>query len=127
MNDVYLNEILTGFYLALNGKGYTVYKQYTTGNEKRICIVNKGVRPTDSEQLQEASVWVECFAPNIANLPDISTLQSMKTTVETNLGTSITVNGQTAYLKEVNVLGPVIDPQVPNEAFIILAYDVIVR
>lgn len=124
---MYLNEILTGFYLALNGKGYPVYKQYTTGNEKRICIVNKGVRPTDSEQLQEASVWIECFAPNIANLPDISTLQTMKTTVETNLGTSITVNSQTAYLKEVNVLGPVIDPQTPNEAFIILTYDVIVR
>lgn len=124
---MYLNEILTGFYLALNGKGYPVYKQYTTGNEKRICIVNKGVRPTGTEQLQEASIWIECFAPNISNLPDISTLQTMKTTVETNLGTSITVNSQTAYLKEVNVLGPVIDPQTPNEAFIILTYDVIVR
>ena len=124
---MYLNEILTGFYLALTGKGYTVYKQYTTGTDKRICIVNKGVRPTGTEQLQEASIWIECFAPNIANLPDVSTLQTMKTTVESNLGTSITVNKQTAYLKEVNVLGPVIDPQTPNEAFIILTYDVIVR
>ena len=124
---MYLNEILTAFYSALNGKGYSVYKQYTIGSGKRICIVNKGVMKTESEQLQQASIWVECFAPNISNLPDISTLQTMKTTVETNLGTSITVNSQTAYLKEVNVLGPVIDPQTPNEAFIILAYDVIVK
>ena len=124
---MYLNEILTAFYSALNGKGYSVYKQYTIGSNKRICIVNKGVMKTESEQLQQASIWVECFAPNISNLPDISTLQTMKTTVETNLGTSITVNNQTAYLKEVNVLGPVIDPQTPNEAFIILAYDVIVK
>lgn len=124
---MYLNEILTGFYTTLNNNGYPVYKQYTAGTGKRICIVNKGVRLTDSEQLHDVSIWVECFAPNISGLPDISSLQSMKSTVESKLGTSITVNNQTAYLKQVSVLGPVIDPQMPNEAFIVLTYNVIVR
>jgi len=123
---MYLNEILTGFYLALNGKGYPVYKQYTTGNEKRICIVNKGVMKTESEQLRQASIWVECFAPNIGNLPDIASLQTMKGVVETNLA-SLTIGTEKATVKQVSILGPVIDPQTPNEAFIILTYQIIVR
>ena len=126
MNDVYLNEILTGFYLALNGKGYSVYKQYTIGSDKRICIVNKGVMKTESEQLQQASIWVECFAPNIGNLPDIASLQTMKGVVETNLA-SLTIGTEKATVKQVSILGPVIDPQTPNEAFIILTYEIIVR
>ena len=123
---MYLNEILTAFYSALNGKGYSVYKQYTIGSDKRICIVNKGVMKTESEQLQQASIWVECFAPNIGNLPDISSLQTMKGVVETNLA-SLTIGTEKATVKQVSVLGPVIDPQVPNEAFIILTYEIIVR
>lgn len=123
---MYLNEILTAFYSVLNGKGYSVYKQYTIGSDKRICIVNKGVMKTESEQLQQASIWVECFAPNIGNLPDIASLQTMKGVVETNLA-SLTIGTEKATVKQVSVLGPVIDPQVPNEAFIILTYDVIVR
>jgi len=123
---MYLNEILTAFYSALNGKGYSVYKQYTIGSDKRICIVNKGVMKTESEQLQQASVWVECFAPNIGNLPDIASLQTMKGVVETNLA-SLTIGTEKATVKQVSVLGPVIDPQVPNEAFIILTYEIIVR
>ena len=123
---MYLNEILTAFYSALNGKGYSVYKQYTTGSDKRICIVNKGVMKTESEQLQQASIWVECFAPNIGNLPDIASLQTMKGVVETNLA-SLTIGTEKATVKQVSVLGPVIDPQVPNEAFIILTYEIIVR
>jgi len=111
---MYLNEILTGFYLALTGKGYTVYKQYTTGTDKRICIVNKGVRPTGTEQLQEA------------NLPDIASLQTMKGVVETNLA-SLTIGTEKATVKQVSILGPVIDPQTPNEAFIILTYEIVVR
>jgi len=126
VNDVYLNEILTGFYLALNGKGYSVYKQYTIGSDKRICIVNKGVMKTESEQLQQASIWVECFAPNIGNLPDIASLQTMKGVVETNLA-SLTIGTEKATVKQVSILGPVIDPQTPNEAFIILTYEIIVR
>ena len=123
---MYLNEILTAFYSALNGKGYSVYKQYTIGSDKRICIVNKGVMKTESEQLQQASIWVECFAPNIGNLPDIASLQTMKGVVETNLA-SLTIGTEKATVKQVSVLGPVIDPQVPNEAFIILTYEIIVR
>lgn len=123
---MYLNEILTAFYSALNGKGYSVYKQYTTGSDKRICIVNKGVMKTESEQLQQASIWVECFAPNIGNLPDIASLQTMKGVVETNLA-SLTIGTEKATVKQVSILGPVIDPQVPNEAFIILTYEIIVR
>ena len=123
---MYLNEILTAFYSALNGKRYSVYKQYTTGSDKRICIVNKGVMKTESEQLQQASIWVECFAPNIGNLPDIASLQTMKGVVETNLA-SLTIGTEKATVKQVSILGPVIDPQTPNEAFIILTYDVIVR
>ena len=123
---MYLNEILTGFYSALNGKGYYVYKQYTTGSDKRICIVNKGVMKTESEQLQQASIWVECFAPNIGNLPDIASLQTMKGVVETNLA-SLTIGTEKATVKQVSVLGPVIDPQTPNEAFIILTYEIVVR
>jgi len=126
VNEMYLNEILTAFYSVLNGKGYSVYKQYTIGSDKRICIVNKGVMKTESEQLQQASIWVECFAPNIGNLPDIASLQTMKGVVETNLA-SLTIGTEKATVKQVSVLGPVIDPQVPNEAFIILTYDVIVR
>lgn len=123
---MYLNEILTAFYSALNGKGYSVYKQYTTGSDKRICIVNKGVMKTESEQLQQASIWVECFAPNIGNLPDIASLQTMKGVVETNLA-SLTIGTEKATVKQVSILGPVIDPQTPNEAFIILTYEIIVR
>ena len=123
---MYLNEILTGFYSALNGKWYSVYKQYTTGSDKRICIVNKGVMKTESEQLQQASIWVECFAPNIGNLPDIASLQTMKGVVETNLA-SLTIGTEKATVKQVSVLGPVIDPQTPNEAFIILTYEIVVR
>ena len=123
---MYLNEILTGFYLALNGKGYPVYKQFTLGSDKRICIVNKGVMKTESEQLQQASIWVECFAPNIGNLPDIASLQTMKGVVETNLA-SLTIGTEKATVKQVSILGPVIDPQTPNEAFIILTYEIIVR
>ncbi len=116
------DEIASAFYAKLQSTGPPVYKHFSNVSGERIVIQ---VKSNTKNILQTAQVWILFYTDTIDNLPDTTRLNQLKDSIENALKPPFTApNGEVLLVNPISIDGPFIDPQAPQECFMILRYQV---
>ena len=119
------DEIASSFYAKLNGIGPPVFKHFSNTAGERIVIQ---VKANTKDILQTAQVWIIFYAETINNLPNTVRLNELKDSIENALQPPFTApDGEVLLAEPISIDGPYIDPQTPQECYMILRYRVKAR
>jgi len=119
------DEIASAFFAKLNGIGPPVFKHFSNTAGERIVIQ---VKANTKDILQTAQVWIIFYADTINNLPNTVRLNELKDSIENVLQPPFTApDGEVLLAEPISIDGPYIDPQTPQECYMILRYKVKAR
>ena len=119
------DEIASSFYAKLNGIGPPVFKHFSNTAGERIVIQ---VKANTKDILQTTQVWIIFYAETINNLPNTVRLNELKDSIENVLQPPFTApDGEVLLAEPISIDGPYIDPQTPQECYMILRYRVKAR
>jgi len=119
------DEIASAFFAKLNGTGPPVFKHFSNTSGERIVIQ---VKANTKDIFQTAQVWILFYTPTVDSLPNTTRLNELKDTIENVLQPPFTApSGEVLLVDPMSIDGPFIDPETPQECYMILRYRVKAR
>jgi len=119
------DEIASAFFAKLNGIGPPVFKHFSNTSGERIVIQ---VKANTKDILQTAQVWILFYTATVDSLPNTIRLNELKDTIENALQPPFTApNGEVLLVEPMSIDGTFIDPETPQECYMILRYRVKAR
>jgi len=119
------DEIASAFFTKLNGIGPPVFKHFSDQAGERVVIQ---VKANTINILQTAQVWILFYTATINNLPNTTRLNELKDSIESALVPPFTApSGEVLLVETMSIDGPFIDPETPQECYMILRYRVKAR
>lgn len=116
------DEIASAFYAKLHEIGIPVFKHFSNITGERIIVQ---VKANTKNILQTAQVWVLIYTNTVGNLPNTVRLNELQDAAEIAIQPPFTLpNGEILFIEQISVDGPYIDPETPQECFLILRYQV---
>lgn len=119
------DEIASAFYAKLTNIGVSVFKHYSNVAGERIVVQ---VKANTWDVLQTAQVWILIYTSTISQLPNTARLNQLSERVQARITAPFSLpSGEIVYFEPASIDGPYIDPQTPQECYLILRYKVKVK
>lgn len=114
------DEIASAFFAKLNNTGLKVFKHYSNTAGERVVIQ---VKANTKDTIQSAQVWLIVYSNTVNGVPNMIRLNTMKEAIENAITEPFqTPQGEILNVEEMAVDGPYIDPQTPQESYLIIRY-----
>jgi hypothetical protein len=114
-------EIASGIYNQISNISVPVYKFFSNQAGSRVVIQ---VKANVQNTLQTAQVWLVIYSTVTNGIANFNELETVQHEIEEEMakGNITLPNGEIVYFEQMNIDGPYIDNEHPQEVFTILRY-----